>query len=338
MAESLSRRTFLSGVVASAGLATAPLGLFGTVSRSFAAVPLLDGPSERRRRHGQRVRLGAWTPDPQQGIPELERALGRRLDIVHWYQGWGAEDNAFDRVRADWVADRGGLPMVTWEPWDYRRGTVQPEYALRRIANGDHDEYLRSVAEQMKGHRHRIWLRFAHEMNGDGYPWSVGGNQNTAGDYVAAWRHVVRTFRREGATNVRFMWCPVVPSAGSPDVASCFPGDHFVDQVGMDGYNAGSEADWGGWLTLTEVFGDLYHQVRRLSRRPVIIAETGCAETGGDKSRWLRNAFLRDLPGQLPAVRAVVWFNERREADWRLQSTPESLAAARKVFTSRPFS
>jgi len=174
-------------------------------------------------------------------------------------------------------------------------------------------------------------------MNGKAYPWSVGVNGNLASDYVAAWRHVVNVIRDEGASDVSFVWSPLVPSPGSAPLADCFPGDDYVDLVGMDGYNAGTAADWGGWLTLTQVFGDLYDEVTRLSGRAVIIAETGCAEEGGSKSRWLMESFLHELPARFPAVTAVVWFNEQREANWRLDSHVSTLETARAVFTSGPF-
>ena len=263
--------------------------------------------------------------------------MGRALDVEHWYQGWGAEESGFDLDRAWQVSARGAIPLVTWEPWDYRSGRVQHRYALRHIAAGRFDGYIRANARRMRRVDGPVWLRFAHEMNGHSYPWSIGINGNTAGHYVKAWRRVVRIFRAERASNVRFVWCPNVPAPHSVDVGQCFPGDAYVSYVGMDGYNAGTAADWGGWLSLEEVFGLLYRRLRRISRRPVIIAETGCAERGGDKAAWIHDAFGSDLPERFPAVRAVVWFNEAREADWRMESSARAMTAARRAFGSRPF-
>lgn len=281
----------------------------------------------------RRLRLGAWDPGLVAGIAELEAALGRPLDIVHFFQGWGVEDNRFDAARAGEIVARGALPMVTWEPWDYRRGTDQPEFGLRRIAAGDHDDYIRQWGRDLREFGHEVLLRFAHEMNHSAYPWCVGVG-GSARDYVRAWRRVVRLVRAEGATNARFVWCPLVPAPGSPDLRSAFPGDRFVDLVGMDGYNAGTAADWGGWLSFSEVFGPLYRSLRRLSDRPVVVCETGCAEEGGSKARWISRAFLEELPRDFPAVTAVVWFNEAREADWRLDSSPATLEAARVAVRS----
>ena len=69
----------------------------------------------------------------------------------------------------------------------------------------------------------------------------------------------------------------------------------------------------------------------------MIIAETGCAEQGGDKAAWIQNGLSHDLPHKFPAVEAVVWFNEAVEVDWRLQSSERTMSAARQVFTSGAF-
>ena len=323
----ISRRAVL-GTLTAVGVASQSAGGLTEAAPSFASLP----DASRRR-----VLFGAWEPGGDAEVHALERRLGRKLDVVHWYQGWGVEDSAFDLARARATASRGAIPMITWEPWDYRRGPIQPRFQLRHIASGRFDGYIRSWARSVREFGKPVWLRFAHEMNGRAYPWSVGVNQNRAGDYVRAWRHVVKIFRQVGADNATFIWCPVVPSPGSASLSRCFPGDRYVDLVGMDGYNAGTAADWGGWLGFSEVFGGLYQRVRRLSRRPVIIAETGCAEQGGSKPDWINHAFLRALPKHFPAVRAVVWYDEHREANWRLDSTPATLRTARNVFTSGVF-
>lgn len=319
-----------------AAAATAPASTRG--AREAIQV-IRSAPGARTRAlQGRRVLFGAWEPGPANAIDALEKSLGRPTDIVHWYVGWGAEDSGLDVARARKVAERGSIPMITWEPWDYRQGgPIQPRFRLSRIAAGDFDPYIRDWARAARDFGEPILLRFAHEMNAKAYPWSVGVNNNKPRHYVAAWRRVVKIFRDEGADNVDFVWCPNVPSPGAPTLASCFPGDAYVDVVGMDGYNAGTAADWGGWLTFSEVFGGLYAGVRKISKRPVIVAETGCAEQGGSKPDWLANAFLKHLPDDFPAVRAVVWYNESREANWRLDSSTATMRRARNVFTSGQF-
>ena len=67
----------------------------------------------------------------------------------------------------------------------------------------------------------------------------------------------------------------------------------------------------------------------------MMLSEFGSVESGGDKAQWLREAG-RALPGRFPKIKAIVVFNSvdpgRPTADWRLQTSPESLAAAHDAF------
>ncbi len=72
------------------------------------------------------------------------------------------------------INDRGAVPLISWEPWDWDGGTEQPAYALRRILAGDHDALIDRWAIEIAAYRRPVMLRFAPEMNGDWRPWSIG--------------------------------------------------------------------------------------------------------------------------------------------------------------------
>ena len=105
---------------------------------------------------------------------------------------------------------------------------------------------MRRWATQIKAWGKPLMLRFAHEMNGDWYPWSEGVNGNGAGQYVAAYRRVVTLFRSVGATNVTWVWSPNVAYPGSVPLSRLFPGDGYVDRTGLDGYNWAPPTRRGG--------------------------------------------------------------------------------------------
>jgi len=58
------------------------------------------------------------------------------------------------------------------------------------------------------------------------------------------------------------------------------------------------------------------------------------AEAGGDKAAWIEEAFLATIPKEMPRVSAVIWFNDDKERDWRVNSTQASLDAYRRVVAS----
>ena len=79
------------------------------------------------------------------------------------------------------------------------------------------------------------------------------------------------------------------------------------------------------------VFGPSYDELAAMTDKPMMIAETASAESGGDKAAWIKKGLLEDVPSRLPRVRAVVWFHENKEADWRIDSSAGSLAAYKQA-------
>jgi beta-mannanase len=258
--------------------------------------------------------------------------VGQSPATVMWFQDW-AQDGAFKTYRMDITASRGATPMVTWEPWDYAAGASvsQPAYSLRTIAAGDHDAYVRRWARDARAWGKPFYLRFAHEMNGEWTSWSPGVNGNTSAQYVAAWRRVHEIFRQEGATNARWVWCP---ASSRPFGAELYPGDAYVDWVCLDGYNWGTSRSWSSWRSFSAVFGPSYDKLTTMTNKPVMIGETASAEQGGDKGEWIRRGLLEEVPGRFPRVRAVLWFDKDKETDWRVNSSPASLAAFKEVAAS----
>ncbi len=202
---------------------------------------------------------------------------------------------------------------------------------MSTIIRGDHDVYIRQWAKDAAAYGEPIYLRFDQEMNLSRFPWGVGVNGNTSDQYVAAWRHVHDIFRQEGATNVRWVWSPNVSNGSSTPFAQVYPGDAYVDWVALDGYNWGTTQSWSRWTSLADVFGPSYDALVRMTNKPIMIAEVGCAEAGGDKAAWIRQGFLQEVPSKLPRVRAIVYSNGDWDADWRVESSPAALDAFREV-------
>ena len=258
------------------------------------------------------------------GLRALTAQLGQAPGQVTWYAAWATAPDFPAAAAAD-IAATGAVPEVTWEPWDPAAGTYQPAYALSRIAAGAYDGYVRRWAQQVRSYGKPVVIRFAHEMNGDWYPWAEQANGNRPGDYVAAWRRVVGVFAAAKATNVTWSWAPNVPYAGSTPLSGLYPGDAYVGRVGLDGYNWSTLQAGSSWQSFGEVFGAGIAQLTSLTSKPVYVSETGCPETGGDKAAWIRDMW--SWLASHPEVRGVTWFSFDKEADWRIDSSDASLQA-----------
>jgi hypothetical protein len=279
-----------------------------------------------------RVMLGlhSWLSNlnltPAQSIPYREAQVGRTFEIGSHYYDWtdpfpGAAE------RADTLANR--IPMVTW--W----GT---NYAA--INNGSQDALILERATAVKAYGQPIFIRWAAEMNGDWYAWCGPQNGNDPGAFVQAWRRIHSIFSSAGVTNVAWVWAPNADSKpGGTDLTSWnnwrnyYPGDAYVDWVGVDGYNWGSEYSW---QSFDQVFGPVYSDYA--GRKPIMIAETNSAEAGGDKATWIDDAVVW-IKGH-PGIAALIWYDVKASyagsRDWRIDSSAPALAAFKRL-SSDPY-
>jgi hypothetical protein len=268
----------------------------------------------------------AWS---QGEFDHVAALAGERASWLLYYADFGQE---LRHLELEQIQLAGAEPILTWEPFDHTGGVEQPTYRLQRIVDGAFDDYLARSARTLRDWGQPVTLRFAHEMNGDWYPWSELVNGNRPGQYVAAYRHVHRVFAEQGATNVRWMWSPNVEYPGSAPLAGLYPGHDVVDVIGLDGYNWGSSQPGTTWRSPAEVFDPTMAILRQLSPgTPIVLAEVASTEHGGDKAAW--NGELFAWMAAQPDLEGFVWFHLDKETDWRIDSSPASASAFRAGLT-----
>ncbi|MBM7387328.1 beta-mannanase [Clavibacter michiganensis] len=321
--------TLILGLALTAGILTAAspasAATTGQAPTAASAAPAVSD---------ARLRFGVATPGGPTDGSELDRVatqVGESPSIVLSY----ADFTQSPPIAAlDSVAARGAESLLTWEPWKAGAGTDQPGFSNASIIAGDHDVYLRQWGSELAAWGGPVYLRYAHEMNGDWYPWADGVDGNAPGSYAAAWRHVHDVVVGAGATNVRWVWTPNVPYTGSTALAGLYPGDAYVDVVGLDGYNWGTGITGHSWVQPADLFGPGLERLRGIAPgKPIIVAETASSEVGGSKAQWDQDlvAYLQAQPD----VQAFVWFDMDKEADWRIGSSASSAAALRDALAAR---
>jgi beta-mannanase len=261
----------------------------------------------------QGTRFGLSTPQAPWSSDEIDKisaAAGAHPTMVQFFVKWTEE------FRPDSVPQtykQGALPVVSWEPWaGVKTGPNQPAYALSKIISGQFDPYITQFATAVRDQKWPIAIRFAHEMNGNWYPWSEQTSGNRAGEYVNAWRHVHDVFTQVGANNVIWIWSPnIVRPVPGVKLDQLYPGDAYVDWVGMVGYAVEESA-------AAPVFQPTMTLVRKFTQKPFVLTETG-VQAGPHRLTWIAD-FFRWL-AQQPDVVGFIWFEFSREqggtADWR---------------------
>ncbi len=267
-----------------------------------------------------------------QQIADESAKFKRKPDYIMFYRDLG---RPYPKIPIDGVRVNGATPIVSLELWSWHDRNHTPYLPL--INEGKYDDFLRQWAKEAKSDGHRVLFRFGFEFNGDWFSWSLKPKA-----YVKAWRRAHRIFQEVGASNVEWIWAPNVISCPNTDENNMhlyYPGDEFVDWVGVDGYNFGEHHDkWHHWQSFNDVFSDTLKQfASRYANKPIILAEFGSAP-GKDNQRsdWIRDAY--DKIRLNAQIKAVIWFNldKRREGEpnWRIDVTPESLQAFNETFAA----
>ena len=293
-----------------------------------------------------RVGLGVYelaSPyDEFAAVQEFEKLLQHKMQYVLWFQAWGDSDREFSEHWVKLAAEKGLVPVITWEPWKRSfddPAAVQPVYSLQSIAAGAHDEYLRTWARSAKSLGIRFIIRFAHEQSTEPgtrswYPW-----QGDPEAYKLAFRHMVSIFRQEGATQVQFLWSAMWLNQWA---SQYYPGDDVVDIVGTTAINHGTAVttDWAQWRSFDDLFSGQYDAAQQWNK-PIIVTELGTAEQGGSKVSWLRDCLLAMKP-RYPRVEGLILFEVAQDREWpsinwSVASSAESLAAFRAALADPYF-
>jgi mannan endo-1,4-beta-mannosidase len=232
--------------------------------------------------------------------------VGRKPNLLEFYLAWGDALQA-NQTQAIW--NNGQVPYLAWEPY---------KATMAQIASGSQDAYIRATADTIRDLNLPIAISFGHEMNGDWYPW--GTKNTTPAQFVAAWQHIHDVFQDQGVSNVIWVWSPnIINAVPSVQLKAYYPGDGYVDWIGVVGYYALTGAH-----DFQQLFGPTFDEVRAFTDKPFLLAETG-AEPSPRKAAQITE-LLRSV-ADTPGVIGFIWFDLNKETNWRVDSSPATLAA-----------
>lgn len=263
-------------------------------------------------------------------LSNFQKMIGKNLAVVLWYVHWL---ESFPKDEAAKVYVNGSIPLITWEPWvTHAKGT------LEAISSGEYQGYVKKFLQEAKQWGKPFFLRFAHEMNGNWYPWDGfhnGGNTASAEKYKQAWVYLYNLKKELAVDNALLVWSPNntdQPNETWNNISAYYPGDEYVDWIGMDGYSWG----YGAWEPFDSVFGTIYQKLVSLTQKPLMIGEFGAAEQGGDKAAWIKQS-LAQIKQKYPRIKIFCWFNINKERDWQIDSTNPSAQAFKQAISDRYF-
>jgi hypothetical protein len=241
-------------------------------------------------------------------LPVSARAAGNSGDqagvYVDWGNPWGRESNvqAFEA----WLGRKGllALDYMPGDSWSNMEATARwlPGYwwqgnpnrnvvwsialtvsgtSLAQVAAGDADKSFATVAELIARAQPNAIIRIGWEANGDWFAWSAANGQQA--NYVAAYRHVVDIFRK-ASPGFLMDWCVNIGAVKVPP-DQLYPGDQYVDIIGMDIYDKNplskidAKASWQSYLT--SPYGLSWHRdFAAQHHKPMSYSEWGMGDEG----------------------------------------------------------
>lgn len=276
----------------------------------------------------QGIYLGAYVLQDQSigySMAEFNRLTGKKHASFFKYVGYG------EPFPAEWVEQvkaEGAFPHIAWEP----------NNGLNAVKD---DEYLRSFADAANAADTLVFLRFASEMNGTWTAYSGNPEQ-----YIDTWRLVHDVFAKR-APKTAMIWTVLNVPEGS--IESFYPGDEYVDWVGVNVYNVKYH---NGSLDQVADFEDplrlLDYVYNRFSRtKPIQLSEYGATHYNTtdqlQDNSFAINKITRmyeNLPKLYPRVKAIYYFDvnnvteynaSRRVNDYSITSERQVLAAYRNA-------
>ena len=159
---------------------------------------------------------------------------------------WSALVDSAPSFMAAWVGSGysmiWGLPMLP---------TATTGYSLADGAAGDYNSYFLTLAQDMvAGGQGDSIVRPGWEFNGSWYPWAANGQ---AAAFIGYWRQIVDTMRSVPGQSFKFEWNPTAGDQGIGDLADYYPGNAYVDYIGLDVY----DQNWASYPGAAAQFSNL---------------------------------------------------------------------------------
>jgi hypothetical protein len=292
--------------------------------------------------------LGAWSKEGNEAnftqIPAIfegyfKNASEKKLAVVHFFQPFGFEGDPRERSYPSTelinkVIHRGYIPMITLENHFVNTSSSTRQPNLYSITEGHFDSFFRAWARQIRQVKGVVLLRILHEFNGDWYPWCVVNNDKNPELLIQAYHRIYNIFKEERVKNVRFIWCPnsmSVPQEKWNFIMSAYPGNDYVDYIGLDIYNGAGKGVQPWRSFRKEGMENYFLLTEQFPNKPLLICETASRERkpgegngGQDKAGWIKQ-MSETLTSDMSKVRLLTWFNERDM--FRIDSSPQSVDA-----------
>ncbi|MBQ8892935.1 MAG: hypothetical protein IJ043_00820 [Clostridia bacterium] len=284
-----------------------------------------------------------------QWLTEIEEKVDYEFDFSLHYVNLSGE---FPKEELQKFYEEGKITELTLQISNHANGDLFGDNPNFDVYDGKCDEIIRSFARGAKEFGHPFLFRLNNEMNSDWVNYSGVAALSDPDIFVANWRRIYEIFREEGVDNAIWIYNPNAedcPPAHFNSYLAYYPGDEYVQMIGLTGYNTGTyyaEDYMEKWRTFEEIYQDPYDKyMERFGEFPFIITEFACSSVGGDKAAWITDMFSAikkyknikmalwwsnadyDFRGEVPKLARPYWLDETEET---VEAFKKGVAAYKK--------
>jgi len=306
---------------------------------------------------------GAEDEVSAQYVATFEALAQKKIAWVYFSNNWFSGIH-FPRSAVQEIHDYGVVPFIRMMsrsglPWESALAppgqikAADPVYTMQRIIDGDFDAELSAWAQEAKSMDFPLLVEFGTEVNGDWFPWNGRWNGGGSGDQYGdpavpdgperfrdAYRHIIGLFRDQGVDNITWVFhinSRSIPEVGWNNMKAYYPGDAYIDWIGISVYGAQFRDD--EWETFTAILDQAYPELTAISpTKPLAVMEFAVAEypQRGNKAEWIRQALQAIKSNRYPRISAISYWNDYWEnedgfiSNLRIDSSPQALAAYRR--------
>lgn len=216
-------------------------------------------------------------------------------------------------------------------------GTGGASYAAIASASPSSAMYKDIVrwADTIKSRGTTTFFGFMHEPEAkDQAHWG------SAGQYIAAYQHVVNIMRAQNVPNIRYVWQVTAYGfvRGNNPATNYYPGDGYVDDVAADPYNWGGCGSGSPWRPLGPIV-DPVIQFAHAHNKLAILGEFA-SQAGPQRAAWLRDAEAYFIQNR-GTIQAAFYFDRPPTSsgtgcNWTLTSAAD-VAAFRAIATDASY-
>lgn len=250
-------------------------------------------------------------PENFTNLFNIEKKLGYEFPFLVSYQHFSKEADQSTLRNSLINAKKEGriieLSLQTTAQ-DRREGNM-----VYDILDGKYDVFLDSFIEEIKEAKTPILMRFCNEMNGD---WCQYSSFHTSKDtelFKELYQYVYDRFEEKGAGQYAiWVWNPnerSLPEFKWNDELMYYPGDSYVDVVGLTGYNTGTYYEAEKWRSFHDIYAVPYNRAIKNYDKPLMITEFASSSVGGNKEEWIREMFQQIK--KYPEIKVAIWWSGR---------------------------